>query len=103
MSAASALASADDPEVTSHMAERNRDGRIAVRDVILARRSDIGPPDAETATGFVIDQANAELYARSGAYLKTSARWTMTRASRWCWTKPCLVQSVSYPAALRKL
>lgn len=70
---ATALVMADDPELKSHMAEIKLEGSTALRDLILARRSEIGHPDPEFAVGFVIDQTNAMLYALSDPYQKKSA------------------------------
>ncbi len=70
---ATALVMADDPELKSHMAEIKLEGSKALRDLILARRSEIGHPDPEYAVGFVIDQTNAMLYALSDPYQKKSA------------------------------
>ena len=70
---ATALVMADDPELKSHMAEIKLEGSKALRELILARRSENGHPDPEFAVGFVIDQTNAMLYALSDPYQKKSA------------------------------
>ncbi len=70
---ATALVMADDPELKAHMAEIKREGNLALRDLILVRRDQIGHPDPEFATAFVIDQLSAMFYARSDPYQKISA------------------------------
>lgn len=70
---AMALVMADDAELKAQMAEIKRDGNLALLDLILARRDDIGNPDPEFAAAFVIDQLSAMLYARSDPYQKVSA------------------------------
>ncbi|MEM9477738.1 MAG: TetR/AcrR family transcriptional regulator [Pseudomonadota bacterium] len=70
---AMALVMANDPDLKAHMAEIKLEGSIALRELILARRSEIGHPDPEFAVGFVIDQTNAMLYALSDPYQKKSA------------------------------
>jgi AcrR family transcriptional regulator len=70
---ATALVMADDPELKAHMAEIKREGNLAVLNLILARRDQIGHAEPEFAAAFVIDQLSAMFYARSDPYQKISA------------------------------
>ena len=70
---ATALVMADDPELKAHMADIKRDGNLALKDLILARRNEIRHADPDFAVGFVIDQLSTMLYARSDPYQKRSA------------------------------
>ena len=70
---ATALVMADDPELKAHMADIKRDGNLALKELILARRDEIRHDDPDFAVGFVIDQLSTMLYARSDPYQKRSA------------------------------
>ncbi len=70
---AMALVMADDPELKAHMADIKRDGNLALKELIMARRDEIKHADPDFAVGFVIDQLSTMLYARSDPYQKRSA------------------------------
>lgn len=70
---ATALVMADNPQLKAHMAEIKREGNLALLELVLARRDEIGHPDPEFAAAFVIDQLTAMFYARSDPYQKASA------------------------------
>jgi AcrR family transcriptional regulator len=70
---ATALVMADAPELKAHMAEIKRGANLALLELVLARRDEIGHPDPDFAAAFVIDQLSAMFYARSDPYQRASA------------------------------
>lgn len=70
---AMALVMADHPELKEHMADIKRDGNLALKELIMARRDEISHTDPDFAVGFIIDQLSTMLYARSDPYQKRSA------------------------------
>ncbi len=70
---ATALVMADDPELKAHMADIKREGNLALKELIMARRNEISHSDPDFAVGFVIDQLSTMLYARSDPYQRRSA------------------------------
>ena len=70
---ATAMVMADDPELKVHMADIKREGNLALKELIMARRGEINHADPGFAVGFVIDQISTMRYARSDPYQRRSA------------------------------